>query len=517
MGVRYKDPETGEWIDAGSIRGPAGKSPYDYARDGGYSGTEAEFMRMLNNGLTTTDEIYFQITPEGVISLKPEYRGAFAGSTVAYISDNGKGRAGTRNKELPEEIVIPESVGDVEVTTLSDAMFFGNKRIKRIVLPSSVEAIPEAFCNGAWNLEEVLNTENIKSLGSHAFANSGLRKAYFPNLVELPVRSNGNQPSSHFSACANLVVADLGSVFAKSGAAIPTTCFNGCERLVSLRNAGGVTSIGAYGLHWTKRIENLPFLPNLTAIGSYGLLHTRVDYDWGKFTGSAFGESCTPNSINATDYSGCSYTPCNTPMNSTFEQHNPLWADKYIIDYTTPEGHRIAKTYSLGCKTVSAAMVYSALTNVAMDSPEEFVAIVGKANPDLLKIDIADGWVGTDINVTPDNEFVDLRQWLDAVGLHGEYYPSVSISNVKAMYSALANGAMVIARVPGSVGSEYSHIVVIHGINNNGELLIADPSSAGRDIGVYEAANYAMPIQNLMRYETGAQDDFLVVTRKTTV
>lgn len=438
-----------------------------------------------------TDEIYFDITDEGIISLKSEYQ-----------------KIGKQSKDLPEDIIIPDSLNGVAVTALAPAMFNGNKRVKRITLPSCIDAIPEAFCNAAWNLEEVRNTENIKYLGSHAFAKSGLRKAYFPNLIGFPLRSNGNAATSHFSGCAFLVVADLGQVFAQPGAAIPPYCFNGCERLAYLRNAGGVTSIGAFGLFMTRRIANPDFLPSeanipceLTSIGDYGLLLSRADYDWDNLTGCTFGTLSTSNDINTTDYSGCNFTSCNIPMRSTFEQHDPRWANKNIGN--------CANTYSTGCATVAAAMIYSALMKVDMESPEEFVAAVGAVDESLLDLDIADGAN----NTTGGGDFWgELVRWFDAVGLNAVVYNSVSVENVQTMYDSLAAGALVWGRILADHGDE-NHCVVFHGVNSKGELLVVDSSAASREIGVYEAATYTMPIQNFMR-DHGDVDHFIVVTKK---
>ena len=81
--------------------------------------------------------------------------------------------------------------------------------------------------------------------------------------------------------------------------------------------------------------------------------------------------------------------------------------------------------------------------------------------------------------------------------------------SLQTMYDALANGALVISRVLGdSVGT--NHAVVIHGINTKGELLITDPSAASREVGIYEASEYIMPVQNIVR---GGADYFAVVTK----
>lgn len=467
-----------------------------------------------------TNEIYFDITDDGVVSLKPAYRGACASAKADYqygLSDNGVNVDGSRNAELPDEIVIPEIINGIAVKALAKAMFMGNRRIKRLVIPNWIKEIPNHFCYQATSLEAITGTENVTKMGKNAFYYTGIRKAYFPSLTEFV-------DGSHFMGCANLVVADLGKVFAQANAAVPRRCFSNCEKLEYIRNAEGITSIGEQGLYATYTLSNKDFLPNLKSIGNYGMLLSRADCDWDALSGyNGFGVLSTANHINKYDYSGCKFTPCNNPMRSTFSQHNPKWKDEYIVDYTDENGKRVYCQYEYGCAYVSCAMVYSALMGVDMESPEEFVEAVRKANPELLKVDIADGRIGTD-NSQPDTEYIEMRQWLDAVGLKGTFYSSPSPENVQKVYEALANGALVIVRRLGDYTGG-NHHTVIHGVNSKGELLAVDSSAANRAIGIYEAVTFAMPVQNMMRDYEGAnitgnislgygEDWFMVVTKK---
>lgn len=45
--LKVRDPNTGNIIEIPGIKGDAGKSAYQYAKEGGYTGTEAEFMTLL--------------------------------------------------------------------------------------------------------------------------------------------------------------------------------------------------------------------------------------------------------------------------------------------------------------------------------------------------------------------------------------------------------------------------------------------------------------------------------------
>lgn len=441
-----------------------------------------------------TDEKYFGVTDDGMIYLLPAYRGAIFQYDDEYRelyeyaeSDNGAGFVGTKYADLPEEIIIPEIVNEIPVTSYARAMFCKNLRVKRLTLLEAVKTIPAEFCSDCYNLEEVAGTEKVETIGMMAFAYSGIVKANFPSLKQLD--ASGYQ----FSYCWNLLIADLGSEITE----IPAGCFMCCEKLTAIRNAEEVTKVGTYGLYFNKRLMSPAFVGNLKNIGDGGMLLSRPAYDWNSlpFEEGGEGKRSTAKYLNATDFwSGCATTPCNTRMRSTFEQHDPRWVDKKI--------GVTDRTWSTGCLYVSAAMVYSALMGVDMTSPKEFVEIVRAANPELMD-------EASDDLASINDFYGTLGKWLEAVGLTVECPGVYTAESLQTMYNALVNGALVISRVLGdSVGT--NHAVVIHGVNTKGELLITDPASSSTQVGIYEAGEYIMPVQNIVR---GGADYFAIVTK----
>lgn len=439
-----------------------------------------------------TDEKYWGITDDGMIYLLPAYRGAIFQYDDEYRelyeyaeSDNGAGFVGTKYAELPEEIIIPEIVNEIPVTSYARAMFCKNLRVKRLTLLEAVKTIPAEFCSDCYNLEEVAGTEKVETIGMMAFAYSGITKANFPGLKQLD--ASGYQ----FSYCWKLLVADLGNEITE----LPDGCFMCCEKLTAIRNAEKVTKVGTFGLYFAKRLMTPTFIGKLKVIGDGGLLLSRPDYDWNSLTGCTFGARSTAKYLNATDFwSGCNSTACNTPMRSTFEQHDPRWVDKKI--------GVTDRTWSTGCLYVSAAMVFSALMGVDMTSPEEFVEIVRAANPELMD-------EASDDLASINDFYGTLGKWLEAVGLTVECPGVYTAESLQTMYNSLANGALVITRILGdSVGT--NHAVVIHGVNTKGELLVTDPASSSTQVGIYEAGEYIMPVQNIVR---GGADYFAIVTK----
>ena len=421
-----------------------------------------------------TPEKYFDITDDGVISLKPEYRGGCSNAEFTYgVSDNGADVDGSKNSELPEDIVIPEVVNEIAVTALAEGMFFGNYAVKSITVPAFVAEIPKSFCYLAANLKVISGTENVKVIRDSAFARTAVEKVSFPALEQL-------DGIRQFFYCPLLVVADLGSKIT----ALPKEVFSNDQSLSVLRNVQNVTSIGVKSLNYTKRLLPPAFLSKLTSIGDSGFLRSRVSYDWASLTGCTFGTNATSLQTNPTDFwSGCTPTPCETPMRSTFEQHNPEWADAAVDNVGT--------TYKDGCLTICAAMIYSVFEGKDLSSPQGYIEAVRAIDPSLLDLD--------------SRLMASQIQYLNAVGYSAEL-KTCNAENLQTMYDALAAGALVISAVITTSGD---HAVVYHGINEKGEVLVVDPTSYAYHFGDYRAWTYPAPIQNI----SNTTDRFLIVRK----
>lgn len=438
-----------------------------------------------------TDEIYFDITDDGVISLKPEYRGevpAAAASNANYanaVSDRGADLAGTQNHELPEEIVIPKTVGGIAVTAYCYAMFMGNKRIKRLTLPVTVKTLPGFFCYGTWNLQAVTGTESIEVICVSAFQNSGICAANFPGLKTLDGKN-------HFQSCVDMVVAELGNAIT----AIPDGCFYGCERLAVLRNTNSITTVGMNGFRDTRRLKTLSFLPNITGIGDYGFFNTRVAYAWETLPEfKEFGVLATPANLYDThDWYDCTFTPCSVPVRSTFSQLDPKWADKTI-------GNTSA-TYS--CAVISMAMAYSALMGMELSSPEEFIDMVFAVDPSL-----------KDLNPEQEAE-VAVVKYMTAAGFDTTWHPATEDNFLQTAYDGLAAGAVLIQHCM-STNAGSGHARFVYGVNAAGEMLFADPTAISVKLGRYEAGLHPQPPQNRMavpQLDGHPMDGFWIVKKK---
>ena len=441
---------------------------------------------------------YFTITDDGAVSLKPEYRGASPVTTFPYaISDKGVNNIGSKNSELPEDLVVPEVVNEIAVTSLCNGIFMSNRKIKSVTIPTHITHLPKNFAWSAINLEEIKDTEQIKSIGRSVLTSTAIRKAHFPNLETMNKDGDG---ALQFSNCALLVSADLGKV-----TEISERAFQFCDNLSAVHNTEGITKVGNQAFMKTNRLKNLTFLSNLTSVGDKAFLYSRVDYDWWSMPESVFGEKSTVRQLYTEKWwEGCTYTPCDTPMLSVFDQSNPEWRDAYINDF----GHEYGTTYQYknGCVVVSAAMAYSALAGVKFAAPSEFIDAVADK--------------GGNMNENP-RDYETIPKYLTVLGCtvtDNLSYNGTSngVKNLQTMYDALANGALVLATVDGSYATDNAtHMVVIHGINANGEVLVQDPtSSAVAYLGLDNTASYAIPIQNIVG-NAALSDGFMIVYPKT--
>ena len=454
-----------------------------------------EDIQQLNTALAIekekaqeTDAKYFEIDYDGIISLKPEYRGDASTTSVdssgqpAYpfsVSDNGLGVAGSKISELPERIVIPAVINEIAVTGFQNGMFYHNNRVKEIVLPDNVIRISRGFCREALHLCSVENTESITHIEASAFNQTSIQKALFPNLQQIE--------NSAFSRCPLLIVAHIGNTITE----IPTQCFMGCSKLSAILGGSCVTSVREHSFFATRRLKNLPFLSQLTSIGDYAFFSSRVTYDWDSISDTCnFGTNATYQQFNNTDYwTGISYTACENELGSLFHQYNPEWVEEKVCN--------VNRTYASGCATICVAEIYSALEGVSFSSPKDFETVLETINPSLLDLDMA--YISNAFSV------------LQALGYTLTHYTSIGQSELQNIYNSLSNGALIYKTIMVQEDVDGGHAVVGYGVNEIGELMVADSATYNRLVGVYENLTYSMPFQAL----GSSQCDVIIVHKPT--
>ena len=422
---------------------------------------------------------YFAITEDGVLSLKPEYRGASTRTaSIDSISDMGKGVAGSKNAELPKYLVIPEIVDGILAESFADSMFEQNRAVKQVVIPSTVSALP-AFCfSQCVHLTDVYNTEHITSIGDGCFQAAGIKRACFPNLQTMGELNT-------FYLCGHLVYADIGNV-----SSIPKVAFERCTMLNVIKHSGTITTVGEKAFRNTSRLRKANFIGDLTNIGQYAFYGSKVDYDWNTLGNCTFGANATSLQLNPTDFwSSLTFTPCENPVPTHLSQYNPDWADVAINAYNK---------YSTSCSLFCDMHIYCGIKGLTLTSPEEFVAIVNAKNPDLLKQNI--GYMTVD------------QEILTALGLNVTHHTEYNATTLQAIYDALAVGGYASVTV-GTGTKTTGHAVTIYGITANGELMVADSSSNTYDDRSIPVPKYSLHYKKFLAPSGyGAKGGFIIVT-----
>lgn len=422
-----------------------------------------------------TDESVFVLDADGVIALTEEYRGACPSEDRGAefplsVSDRGIGKEGSLYHALPKHIVIPETVGGKPVKALAPGMFYCNKQVVSIRLPEAVRVIPERFADNAFGLREITGTAQVEHIRRVAFQTCGLRNASFPALETVG--------QSAFSQAFFLTCIDIGDKVT----ALPNKAFFYNENLASVKGGASVTAVGDQCFAYTERLKMLPFTANLKSIGANAFRRSRLDYDWNSLSDCTFGTTATSLQINPVDFwtQNTAYaTACEVPLKSCFHQQDPAWKNLPICGDNGP-------VYGEGCWLFSCLAAYSALSGETVESPVKYVENLGKIDPALVQ-----EYTYTDVTQ---------RAWLAALGYTLGPAKIYSASTLKELYLALAAGKVAITNcIKLSDSDADGHAMLIHGINEQGELLVVDSDSGKYKLGVYGGESYAIPVQNLVR------------------
>lgn len=433
-------------------------------------------------------EQYFTIDYDGNISLKPEYRGAGDGSLPYSVSDNGAGVAGSLNYLLPNNLVIPGILNKIAVAELVPGMFYGNLRIKKLVLPELITTLPDRFCQYACNLEKVYNTVQITTLGQGVFAYTHIRELALPNLTSTAIQA--------LAACGYLYSVDIGNNITT----IPTGMFQQCSLLSCVKGGNSVNTIAGNAFYYTKNLKNLPLLSHVTSITGEKAFHrSRIQYDnWDSINIKGLIHAY-PTQDNTNDYwSNCTYTPCEHRIVTKLSQGSDQWKNDTIGN----TGH----TYNSGCPYLTIMHIHSAISGRVYTDPRDFV---NELDARYLEYE------------TSPVQFDNVAATLQSLGYTTEvsanaFGEAITEEIYQTLCDALANGAYVYTQVttPRTTAPYYDggHAVMIYGINDIGEMLVLDSDIT---YDKYEATGftedtpftYSIPYQNL----TGPNSRYVIV------
>lgn len=435
--------------------------------------------------VAASDE-YFLIN-DGVASLRLEYRGAcpaeYREDFPCAVSNAGVGRSGSMNNRLPQDIVIPDEINGEKVVSLAPGMFLYNERINSVKIPDCVTEIPTRFCDNARNVQYITGTENVTSIGEYAFHTSGLKRAYFPELVD------GGLGISAFSYCPYMIEVDVGNNITE----IPNQAFRNNVSLVRVLGGENVNSVGERAFSQAVSLEAPSFVGNLTHIGERGFSRAGFDYDWGSLTSCEFGEYATSEQVHGSNkfWENVEYTPCENKVVSCFCQADPQWKD---IQIGTSD-----RNFDRGCLIMTCLAAYSSITGEVFNTPMEYVDKIAAVDKELV--------------AKRPSSYPVQREWLNAIGFQLEGNYQYTAENLKKFYAALARGDMIATSCVID-NALTGHSILINGVTNDGKVMCVNSGSFDDTLtrfDVYEAIRYSIPIQNLV----SPQNTFCIVRRTT--
>ena len=431
---------------------------------------------------------FFLIDDEGIISLKPIYRGACPSNRSSFtfaISDKGIAQNGSKNSELPEILYIPHIIDEKVATSLADGMFLFNKGIKTIVIPKEFTKIPQRFCDNS-SVIECYGTENVTNIGASAFQSTHIKKALFPKLKAF-------DGAGVFNQCDELIYADIGDV-----TSIPLQSFYVCEKLNVVKGGTSVTTIGKKAFSHTIRLRSVDFMESVTSIGDRGFLGSRLKYDWWNATGKTYGTYASALQLNPTNY-GANVVVSGehiNPLPTVFCQKDPRWANTYI-------GATVGKPtnilYKSGCYFLCMAEIHCAIMGKSFSTIAELEAYIDQRYPSI--------WSHVS------NDERNITSFAAAFDMTATKYYEYTQANYQTLLNSLAAGKYAMVAIPSTGSSEaslYGHGVVAYGVKANKEVCLSSSDRAVPSPFSYENFKYSIVLPNCCRFKSptqGASDE----------
>ncbi|MDY3250057.1 MAG: leucine-rich repeat domain-containing protein [Candidatus Choladocola sp.] len=173
-----------------------------------------------------------------------------------FVFDNGTIKGLTIKGNELTEIVIPDTIDGVKVTSIGDRAFEYCTGLTSITIPNSVISIGNRAFFERTGLTSITIPNSVTSIGNQAFYGcTGLTSITIPNSVT----SIGNQV---FYGCT-----DLTSITIPNGVtSIGNQVFYGCTSLTSITIPNSVTSIGNQAFYECTSLTSIEIPSNVTSI-----------------------------------------------------------------------------------------------------------------------------------------------------------------------------------------------------------------------------------------------------------
>ena len=178
-------------------------------------------------------------------------------STDDFIFDSEEGKI-IKYIGYDKEVVIPEEIDGVTVTSIADKAFYNYNRLLSITIPDTVTSIGSSTFYGCNRLSSMIVPDSVTAIENNTFYGcTRLTSITIPNSVT----SIGD---SAFYNCTGLTSVEIPD----SVTTIGRSTFNGCSGLTSVTIPASVTSIGDGAFSGCSYITSITIPETVEYIGS---------------------------------------------------------------------------------------------------------------------------------------------------------------------------------------------------------------------------------------------------------
>ena len=276
-----------------------------------------------------------------------QWKSATNGVTY-FLSPDGTYYTVTGYEGTSTEIIIPDTLEGVPVTTIASGAFKGKQRIRSITIPDSVTDIGNEAFSGCISLTTLNLGNRIKYIPAYmVYACQKLTSINIPNSVT----SIGE---GAFAYCTSLTSVTIPN----SVTSIGDRAFACCSSLTSVTIGNSVTSIEAYAFAGCSSLTSITIPDSVTSIGHYAF------EDCSSLTSVTIGNSVTSIGGNAFEYCS-SLTSITIPNSVTSIGSYAFWYCSSLTSITIPDSVTSIEFFAFaGCSSLTSITIPNSVTSI---------------------------------------------------------------------------------------------------------------------------------------------------------